>query len=506
VGWLLIKGGTSLWLKFLAWQGQETKGANNDVRNGLWLRCWFDQRTVIEDIEFEEFEEEDAEGETLVVARVRPRSGVSRRCGRCGRRAPCYDRGEGRRRWRGLDGGTVQVVLEADAPRVNCPTHGPTVVAVPWARHHAGHTLAFDDTVAWLAVACSKTAVCELMRIAWRTVGAIVARVWNDTEKSIDRFGGLRRIGIDEISYKRHHHYLTVVVDHDSGRLVWAAPGRDTATLRRFFDALGAERCAQITHVSADAADWIADVVAERCPTAIRCADPFHVVAWATEALDAERRRAWNDARAIARSEAKWGRGRPSRDAAPRPGHERARKLKGARYALWKSPEDLTERQSAKLAWIAKTDTRLYRAYLLKEGLRHVFSVKGQEGKLAQPRWDLLARRGRIPVFVVGAAIASCDTSRSHRLPPSGPRPISQELIESTNTKIRSADPIAYRFPAPKHSFALGHMHALSRTHDPPWPGRTNTPLIIIVSNLLSLWAGSSHPRFCDLAQRHQTP
>ena len=80
------------------------------------------------------------------------------------------------------------------------------------------------------------------MRIAWRTVGAIVARVWNDTEKSIDRCAGLRRIGIDEISYKRHHKYLTVVVDHDSGRLVWAAPGRDTATLRRFFDALGASR------------------------------------------------------------------------------------------------------------------------------------------------------------------------------------------------------------------------------------------------------------------------
>ena len=128
---------------------------------------------------------------------------------------------------------------------------------MPWARHLAGHTYAFDDTVAWLAVACSKTAVCELMRIAWRTVGAIVARVWADTENSIDRFAGLRRIGIDEISYKRHHKYLTVVVDHDSGRLVWAAPGRDTATLRRFFDALGVERCAQITHVSADAADWI---------------------------------------------------------------------------------------------------------------------------------------------------------------------------------------------------------------------------------------------------------
>jgi hypothetical protein len=53
-------------------------------------------------------------------------------------------------------------------------------------------------------------------------------------------------------------------------------PGRDTATLGRFFDVLGAERAAQITHVSADAADWIADVVTQRCPGAIRCADPFY--------------------------------------------------------------------------------------------------------------------------------------------------------------------------------------------------------------------------------------
>ena len=122
--------------------------------------------------------------------------------------------------------------------------HGPTVIQVPWARHGVGHTRDFDDTVAWLATQCSKTAVVELMRIAWRTVGAIVARVSADIDARVDRLAGLRRIGIDEISYKRGHRYLTVVVDHDSGALVWAAPGRDEATLRRFFDALGVERAA----------------------------------------------------------------------------------------------------------------------------------------------------------------------------------------------------------------------------------------------------------------------
>ena len=125
------------------------------------------------------------------------------------------------------------------------------VAHVPWARHDAGHTYAFDDQVAWLATQASKTTATELMRIAWRTVGAIITRVWADIDAQHDRLAGLRRIGIDEISYKKGHKYLMVVVDHDTRRLVWAAPGRNAATVREFFDLLGAERCAQITHVSA---------------------------------------------------------------------------------------------------------------------------------------------------------------------------------------------------------------------------------------------------------------
>ena len=194
--------------------------------------------------------------------------------------------------------------------------------------------------------------------------------------------------------------------------------GRDTKTLHRFFDALGAERCTQITHVSADAADWIADVVTQRCPGAVRCADPFHVVAWATEALDAERRRAWNDARALARSEPKWVAAAPPTTPRRVPATRRRRKLKGARYALWKNPEDLTERQTAKLAWIAKTDTRLYRAYLLKEGLRHVFSVKGEEGKQALDRWISLGAALPHPGLRRAAPTASCNTA-TRSTPPS---------------------------------------------------------------------------------------
>lgn len=93
------------------------------------------------------------------------------------------------------------------------------------------------------------------------------------------------------------------------------------------------------------------EVVAERCPNAVRCADAFHVVARATDALDMVRRQAWNDARAPARGEGKAARGRPRADAPARPGSAKAVGLKHDRYALWKNPENLTERQTDELAW-----------------------------------------------------------------------------------------------------------------------------------------------------------
>jgi len=180
----------------------------------LWARIvGVDRGVVIEGVEADE-----TAGEIVVACR--PRANAARRCGHCGRRAGRYDGGEGRRRWRSLDAGTMKVFIEADAPRVACRDHGVVVAAVPWARHGAGHTRAFDDQAAWLVTHTSKTAVVALMRIAWRTVGAIAARVVADSRAAVDPFDGLARIGIDEISYRRGHKYLMVVVDHDTGRLV----------------------------------------------------------------------------------------------------------------------------------------------------------------------------------------------------------------------------------------------------------------------------------------------
>jgi transposase len=266
--------------------------------------------------------------------------------------------------------------------------------------------------------------VAELLRVAWRTVGRVCARVAAEQATMVDLLEGLRRIGIDEISYKKGQRYLTVVVDHDRGRLVWAAPGACEATLDQFFDTLGEARCAKVELVSADAADWIAAVVARRCPAAVRCADPFHVVKWATDALDQVRREVWNSAR-------------QGGDTAG------ARELKGARFALWKNPEDLTRRQRGKLARIARVNQRLYRAYLLKEELRLVFKVKGPRAVALLEAWLAWARRCRIPAFVALARSVS-----THRQPivASLLHGASNARVESVNTRLRLLTRIAFGF------------------------------------------------------------
>jgi transposase len=423
------------------------------VRNkSVWERACGLTNTVVEGVEF------DDAADAIVVS-VRPAAKARNRCGRCRRRSSRYDHGEGRRRWRALDLGTTKVFVEAHAPRVRCREHGVTVASVPWARHGAGHTRDFDDLAAWLAVRTSKSAVTQLLRVAWRTVGSIVTRVNVDVDATVDRLDGLRRIGFDEISYKRGHRYLIVVVDHDSGRLVWAGPGRNDTALNVFFDELGPERSALLTHVSADMADWIARVVARRAPHALQSADPFHVVAWAIDALDIERRRAWNEAKGR-RSTREVGRRHPRATGD-------AQHVAQARYALWKNPGDLTGRQRHQLDWIAKTDTRLWRAYLLKDALRYVFAVKGDEGKAALDRWTSWARRSRMPAFVhLQRKIATHRPAIDAALDTG----LSQGLIESTNTKIRLLTRIAFGFHGYQPLVALA-MLALG-SHPPRLPGR----------------------------------
>jgi transposase len=382
------------------------------------------------------------------VVAVRPRSAERDRCGICRRKSPGFDLGEGRRRWRALDLGLERAYVEGDAPRVRCRDHGVVVCAVPWARHQARFTRSFEDQVAWLAVHCSKSATAELMRVAWRTVGSIVERVVAETAREVDLLAGLERIGIDEISHRRGHRYLTVVIDHDSGRLVWAAPGRDRRTVEAFLDTLGPARCQQIRLVSADMASWIAGPIRERCPGAVLCIDAFHVVQAATDALDEVRREVWNQAR------------RAGQD-------QLARRLKGARFALWKNPENLTGPQQGKLASIQTTNRRLYRAYLLKEQLRQIYRLEPEPAVALLDAWIAWARRCRLPSFV---RLAKTITAQRPGIVAAIEHQLSNARVEAANTTIRLIARRAFGFHTAEALTGLAKLTLSGLC--PPLPGR----------------------------------
>jgi len=191
------------------------------------------------------------------------------------------------RRWRSLDFGSQRVYIEAFAPRVKCPEHGVLVAKVPWSRHDSGYTYDFETAVTWFALHATTKDVAEYFRIDWHTVGSITRRVQESLEKGQgSRFDNLEEIGIDETSYKKGRKYMTVVVNHKTGHLIWAKKGHGKEVLTEFFKGLTDEQRAKIKYVTADGAGWIADCVRDYCPNAERCIDPFHVIMWATETLD----------------------------------------------------------------------------------------------------------------------------------------------------------------------------------------------------------------------------
>lgn len=295
-----------------------------------------------------------------------------------------YDRRTVESRWRHLDLGVWELEVRSLLRRLECPTHGVRTEGVPFARpvDESGFTRDFEHLVAWLATRMDKSAIERLCRISWRTVGRIIDRVVAE-ELDPNRLEGLFEIGVDEISWRKHHNYLTLVANHRSGKVVWGAEGKDSETLDGFFDELGAERSAQLTAVSMDMGPAFAKSAREHASRAVQCIDPFHVVALVTKALDEERRELWRQLRAL-----------------PDPAY--AKRFKGARWSLLKRPEDLTERQAETLAGIRRNGGAMWRAYRLREAMREIFAgdLDATEAEELLGRWCSWAQRCRLAAFV----------------------------------------------------------------------------------------------------------
>ena len=327
-----------------------------------------------------------AEG-VIVTVRLRRRRRVCSQCGQTGR---LHLHGRRVKRWRHLDLGASRCVIECELRRLWCPDCGIYLEPVPWARPGAAHTRDFEDVIAWLAQQMAKTPITRLLHVGWATVGAIVERV---VAEHLDerRLDGLVMIGCDEISYRRHQRYLTSIVDHNTGAIVWCSPGRNYATLQRFFAELG-ERRNSIKAISIDMSGGYEKAIRDNVPGAEVCFDPFHVVRLAQRAVDQVRRDEWN---AHERSHTRQGRW-----------------IKGTRWSLLKAPDKQSIPQLALLGEVSVANKALYRAFLLKEELRLLYQL--DDPRLAPAHldaWLAWATRSRLRPFIKLAR-----TIRRHRV------------------------------------------------------------------------------------------
>lgn len=325
--------------------------------------------------------------------------GQKGRCPYCGKKCKTYDHTTKRRHWRSLDFGSCSVFIVCDVQRILCPEHGVHTEMVPWAEHHTSFTKEFEQQVAFLAIHLTKKDVCRLMRINWRTVGAILTRTKNRMEPdSSVRFEHLRRIGIDETSYKKGHKYLTVVIDHDVNQVVWVGQGTGIEVLDQFFEQLTDQQKANIELVSADGARWIQSCIEKHCPKAKRCIDHYHVISWTVESMDELRKQIWREASEQDKQQKKHKRGRPKKE------EQREEKqgptIKKTKYALGKNPENLSDYQKSQLDMIKENYPKLYRGYLLKEGLRLVFRCSKETVEEELKKWLSWACRSKLKPFV----------------------------------------------------------------------------------------------------------
>ena len=368
----------------------------------------------------------------IVTVRLRRGRRVCSRCGQTGRHLHVHDRRL--KRWRHLDLGSTRCFVECELRRVWCPDCGAQFEAVGWARPGSRYTRDFEDVTAWLAQQMAKTPIAGLLRVAWDTVGRIVERV---VAEHLDerRLDGLVAIGVDEISYRRGQRYLTSVVDHKAGAIVWCAPGRNAQTLQAFFELLG-ERSRTIRAVSIDMSGGYEKAIHEHAPAAEVCFDPFHVVRLAQRAANQVRRDEWN---AHERSHTKTGKW-----------------IKGTRWSLLKSPEKQTPGKLALLGEVQQANKPMFRAFLLKEELRLLYQLEDRSLAPAHlDAWLAWASRSRLEAFIKLAR-----TIRRHRagILAAIRLGLSNGRLEGLNSRIRLISHRSFGFHSPDPLIALVYL------------------------------------------------
>ena len=297
------------------------------------------------------------------------------RCGKCGKKGLKY-RDRAWIRLRDLDISKHLVYVWEPRQRWLCFWCGVRRVESRIARHHARCTRRFERWLFQLTEEMSVKGVSKLAQVDWETVKDAEIRyiVGLLRKRNLD---GITDLGIDEVSEKKGHRYLTLVTDTVKRRVIWVGRGRDRAVLRKFFHWFGKKRTRRIRCVVIDMHDPYELEIRKQCPRAALIYDHFHVIKPLSMAIDDIRRRLQSKLPPAGR-----------------------RYLKGSRYLLLRNRENLTKGQYIRLEELLTlpANETLNTAYILKEDLRVIFRRQDPKQARAELRdWKRRVRESNIP-------------------------------------------------------------------------------------------------------------
>jgi transposase len=293
-------------------------------------------------------------GNEALIIDIKPRSNSKPRCHECGKRFGTYDR-QPRRLFEHVPIWTFKVYFRYAPRRVSCPDHGIKVEAMPWAYGKERMTRSYKVYLARWAKRLSWKETAAVFETSWDTVFRAVKFVvdYGLDHRTLD---DITEIGVDEISVFKGHKYLTLVYQLNAGarKLLWCGSERRTKTLLRFFHEFGKERSAKLEFICSDMWAPYLKVIAKKAPQALNILDRFHVMKKFNEAIDEIRRNEVNQFKI----------------------KNEVNTLVKSRWLLLKRPENLTEKQTVRLAELVKINLSSIKGYLMREDFQQFWQYQ----------------------------------------------------------------------------------------------------------------------------------
>ncbi len=388
-------------------------------------------------------------GRPSIEVEIRPRANSEPFCSGCGKRGPTYDHLP-KRRFEFVPLWQILVFFVYSMRRVDCRRCGVTVEMVPWSNGKSQLTRTYQ----WFLASWAR-------RLSWRETALVFQTSWQSVCRSVETavewglkhrcLSAITAIGVDEIQWRLGHHYLSLVYQIDEGakRLLWVGMERTKESLDGFFQMLGEERCAALKFVCSDMWKPYLDVIAERAGAAIHVLDRFHVMAKLNKALDEVRA---EEAKRLVRE-----------------GYEPI--LKHTRWCLLKRPENLTEKQTVKMAELLKYNLRSVRAYLHREDFQRFweYSYPGNARRFLR-EWCSRVMRSRIePLKKVARSLRTHETLLINWF--RAKASISAGVVEGFNNKAKLTMRKSYGFRT-QRVIQLALYHNLGNLPEPNFAHR----------------------------------